>query len=70
MLARGRRSITVDLKQRGSNLVTRLGLDIDPAAQNDQASWPALKDELAAIFRTRTRDEWTELLAVAKPGSA
>ena len=47
------------------NLVTRLGLDIDPATQNDEASWPALKDKLAAIFRTRTRDEWTALLADA-----
>jgi alpha-methylacyl-CoA racemase len=47
------------------NLVTRLGLDIDPSTQNDEASWPALKEKLAAIFRTRTRDEWTALLADA-----
>jgi alpha-methylacyl-CoA racemase len=45
------------------NLVTRLGLDIDLATQNDQSAWPALREKLAAIFATRTRDEWTALLA-------
>jgi alpha-methylacyl-CoA racemase len=44
------------------HLVTRLGLDIDPGTQNDEAQWPALREKLAAIFATRTRDEWTELL--------
>jgi len=40
-----------------------LGLD-DPRwdAQNDKTAWPALKEELAAVFRTRTRDEWCEIL--------
>lgn len=35
------------------------GLD-DPAfdAQRDAAAWPGLKEKLAAVFRTRTRDEW------------
>jgi alpha-methylacyl-CoA racemase len=47
------------------NLVTRLGLDIDVNTQYDDASWPALREKLAAIFRTRTRDEWTCLLADA-----
>lgn len=45
------------------NLVTRLGLDVDLKTQNDEASWPALREKLAAIFRTRDRDEWTALLA-------
>jgi alpha-methylacyl-CoA racemase len=38
------------------------GLD-DPAfdAQRDRAGWPALKAKVAAIFKTRTRDEWTAL---------
>ena len=31
-------------------------------AQNDKRQWPALKAELAAIFKTRTRDEWCELI--------
>jgi len=40
-----------------------LNLD-DPRwdAQNDKTAWPALKEELAAVFRTRTRDEWCEIL--------
>jgi alpha-methylacyl-CoA racemase len=47
------------------NLVKTLGLDIDIATQNDEASWPALREQLAAIFATKTRDEWTELLVGA-----
>jgi len=36
----------------------------DPAfeAQMDRASWPALKEKIAAVFKTRTRDEWCALL--------
>jgi len=36
------------------------GVADDPAfdAQFDPAAWPALKDRLAAIFLTRTRDDW------------
>jgi alpha-methylacyl-CoA racemase len=30
--------------------------------QHDRAEWPALKERLAAIFRTRTRDEWCALM--------
>ncbi len=42
----------------------RAGLEDDPAfdAQMDPAAWPALKAKLEALFRTRTRDEWCELL--------
>ncbi|MDQ1356439.1 MAG: alpha-methylacyl-CoA racemase [Acidimicrobiaceae bacterium] len=32
------------------------------AHQADLASWPAMKERLAAVFLTRTRDEWCELL--------
>ncbi|MBV9993053.1 MAG: CoA transferase [Alphaproteobacteria bacterium] len=28
------------------------------AAQMDRAQWPALKEKLAAVLKTRTRDEW------------
>ncbi|HEY2303466.1 MAG TPA: CaiB/BaiF CoA-transferase family protein [Acidimicrobiales bacterium] len=31
-------------------------------AQSDRASWPAMKQRLAAIVRTRTRDEWCALM--------
>lgn len=40
-------------------------LDIDPAvlpAQMDSTGWPAAKEVLADVFRTRTRDEWCDLL--------
>ncbi len=30
--------------------------------QHDRAQWPALKERLAAIFRTRTRAEWCEIM--------
>ena len=42
-----------------ANLLGVLGLD--PASlpgQNDRDSWPALKTRFAAVFLTRTRDEW------------
>lgn len=44
-------------------LLARLHID-DPAfgAQMDRASWPALKEKIAAVFKTRTRDEWRVLL--------
>lgn len=30
--------------------------------QNDRSTWPAMKDRLAALVKTRTRDEWCRLL--------
>jgi len=30
--------------------------------QHDRARWPEMKERLAAIFRTRTRDEWCALM--------
>ena len=47
-----------------AELLKRLGLDGDErfAAQMDRAGWPQLKDQLAALFKTRTRDEWCALL--------
>jgi alpha-methylacyl-CoA racemase len=30
--------------------------------QHDRAQWPAMKERLAAVFRTRTRDEWCALM--------
>ncbi len=45
-------------------LVKVLGLEGEELpAQNDRAQWPAMKERFAAIFRTRTRDEWTEAFA-------
>ena len=44
-------------------LLRKLGLDdVDPAAQYDTAQWPALKQRIAALLKTRARDEWRALL--------
>ncbi|GHE21734.1 CaiB/BaiF CoA transferase family protein [Halomonas urumqiensis] len=44
-------------------LVDKAGLDPDIfAGQQQPARWPALKMQLAAVFLTRTRDEWCALL--------
>jgi alpha-methylacyl-CoA racemase len=46
-----------------SQLLDRIGLDpADLPAQYDESRWPELRERLAEVFRTRTRDEWTELL--------
>jgi alpha-methylacyl-CoA racemase len=44
-------------------LLERCGIN-DPAfdAQMDAHAWPILKNRLADVFKTRTRDEWCELL--------
>jgi alpha-methylacyl-CoA racemase len=43
-------------------LLEGLGLaDEDPHQQWDRARWPLMKEQFASIFRTKTRDEWTEL---------
>ena len=44
-------------------LLDKIGLaGEDLPSQNDRAQWPALRDRFAAVFRTKTRDEWCELL--------
>lgn len=46
-----------------AELLERLGLaDEQLPDQWDRAAWPALTERFAAIFRSRTRDEWCELL--------
>ena len=46
--------------------LTGLGDDVDGAgplpAQMDRAQWPAMKERFAALFRTKTRDEWCALM--------
>jgi len=43
-------------------MIAQLGLDPARfAARMEAAHWPALKAELAAVFRTRTRDDWAAL---------
>ena len=47
-----------------AELRSRLGLadDGDLDAQWDKEQWPVQKERLAALFRTKTRNEWCELL--------
>jgi alpha-methylacyl-CoA racemase len=46
--------------------LTGLADDIDGEGevpdQSDRASWPSMKQRMAAVIRTRTRDEWCALL--------
>jgi len=45
-----------------AELLRCLGLDKEPMPHAlDRSSWPALKQRFAAIFRTRTRDQWCEV---------
>jgi alpha-methylacyl-CoA racemase len=45
------------------NLLEELGLDdIDPARQHDPSQWDTVRQKLQAVFETRSRDEWCELL--------
>ena len=42
-----------------AQLLDQLGIaDVDLSSQWDQATWPATKDRIAAVVRTKTRDEW------------
>jgi len=44
-------------------LLNKLELtDVDPAAQYDKSSWPSLKARFAALFASRPRAHWCELL--------
>ncbi len=50
-----------------ANLLAILQLDpADLPDQMDRDSWPAMKEKFAAIFREKTRDEWTALLGDAE----
>jgi alpha-methylacyl-CoA racemase len=47
-----------------AELLRRLGLDAGELPdQLDRDGWPVLRERLAGLFRTRTRDQWCELLA-------
>lgn len=44
-------------------LLDKIGVQADDLPeQYDQSHWPAVKEKLAAVFRTKTRDEWQQLL--------
>lgn len=45
-------------------LLTGLGLAEQPLPdQHDRSAWPVLKVRFAAVFRTRTRDDWVQCFA-------
>jgi len=45
------------------DLMKRLGLSgTDLPDQHDRVNWPAMRERLQAVFRTRTREEWCALL--------
>jgi alpha-methylacyl-CoA racemase len=48
-----------------ADLMEGLGLATDPdlPTQFDRAAWPAMKERVAAVIRTRTRDEWVAVFA-------
>ncbi|WP_242654133.1 CaiB/BaiF CoA transferase family protein [Klenkia soli] len=44
-------------------LLDLIGLSVDELPEQwNTGAWPALRERLAAVFRTRTRQEWTDLL--------
>jgi alpha-methylacyl-CoA racemase len=44
-------------------LLVKLGMvDVDPAKQYDKAAWPTLKERFTALFASRPRAHWCELL--------
>jgi alpha-methylacyl-CoA racemase len=46
-----------------AELLRLTGLDgEDLPYQHDRSQWPALKERLAAIFTTKTRDEWCQIM--------
>lgn len=45
-----------------AELLSRLGLSADEYPQWDHALWPALKEQMTAVFAAKSRAEWCELL--------
>lgn len=58
----GNRSVGSNEPRFYDDLVNRLGLDSLPDRDNC-ANWPLIRENFTAVFKTRTRDEWTALLA-------
>ena len=47
-----------------AELLRLTGLEGEPdlPAQMDRSAWPAMKERMAAVFRTKTRDEWCRIM--------
>lgn len=48
-----------------AEFVTLLGIADQAPEQGDTARWGELREQVAARFKTRTREEWTEVFAVS-----
>jgi alpha-methylacyl-CoA racemase len=46
-----------------AEFIARLGLDEDPARQNDRRGWDVLRGRIAEKFAARTQAEWTEVFS-------
>src|SRR5664279_3715047 len=45
-------------------MISRLGLEQhELPSRDDRARWPELRERIASAFKTRTRDQWCELMA-------
>jgi alpha-methylacyl-CoA racemase len=49
-----------------AELLRIMEIDPDEAPQMDRERWPELKERFAEVFRSKTRDEWAELLEQAE----
>jgi alpha-methylacyl-CoA racemase len=49
-----------------ATLLELLGLDPEEFPQMDQTRWPELKARFAAVFRSKSRDEWAAILEPAE----
>jgi alpha-methylacyl-CoA racemase len=45
-----------------AELLARTGMPADEIRQNDRSKWPELSEQATALFKTKTRDEWCELM--------
>jgi alpha-methylacyl-CoA racemase len=45
-----------------AELVGKLGIDVEPAAQMDRGGWDAMREQFTVLFKTKTRDEWDAIL--------
>lgn len=43
-------------------MLEKTGISVDPAAQMDREGWPKQRELFTALFKTKTRDEWNEIL--------
>ncbi len=60
------RFVAVGALERSFYLELLRGLGLEESAvpdRRDEANWPELKERFAAVFRTRTRDEWADVFA-------